>query len=125
MAVKEDASARGELMAAALATSWRQTPNAPEFSVSDLASVTPLLLESGAGALAWRRVRNSHLQATPAAAELQQAYRLHAIQAARHEINIREVLETVSRCKHRIVTREGLGDCSHLRRTRLTLLRRH
>lgn len=52
----------------------------------------PLLLESGGGALAWRRVRNSQLKATPAAAELQQAYRLHAIQAALHEINIKQVL---------------------------------
>lgn len=80
-------------MAAALATSWRQTPTAPQFSASDLAFVTPLLLESGGGALAWRRVRNSHLQATPAAAELQQAYRLHALQAARHEINLKQVIE--------------------------------
>jgi putative nucleotidyltransferase-like protein len=93
MSVKGDASARGELMAAALATSWRQTPTAPQFSASDLAFVTPLLLESGGGALAWRRVRTSDLQVIPAAAELQQAYRLHAIQAARHEIDLKQVLE--------------------------------
>ena len=79
-------------MAAALAASWRQTPATPDLSAAELATVTPLLLESGGGALAWCRVRNSHLKATPAAAELQQAYRLHAIQAALHEINIKQVL---------------------------------
>ena len=93
MSVKGDASARGELMAAALATSWRPTPSVPELSASNLATITPLLLESGAGALAWRRVRNSDLKDTAAAGELQQAYRLHAIQASLHEINLKEVLE--------------------------------
>ena len=64
----------------------------PDLSIAELTKVTPLLLESGAAALAWCSVRDSHLKATPAAAELQQAYRLHAIQAALHEINIKEVL---------------------------------
>jgi hypothetical protein len=72
--------------------SWRQTPAAPDLSSAELAEVTPLLLESGAAALAWCSVRNSHLKTTPPAAELQQAYRLHAIQAALHEIHIKEVL---------------------------------
>ncbi|MGI8733839.1 MAG: nucleotidyltransferase family protein [Pyrinomonadaceae bacterium] len=84
---------RGELVATALATSWRQTPAAPEFSASDLTSITPLLLESGAGASAWRRIRDSFLAESPAAAELQQAYRLHAIQAALHEIKIKQVFK--------------------------------
>ena len=85
----------GELVAAALATSWRQIPIAPDLSTTELATVVPLLLESGGGALAWRSVRSSHLKATPAAAELQQAYRVHAIQAALHEINIRQVFRIV------------------------------
>lgn len=93
VALKECARSRGELVAAALAASWRQTPAAPEFSASDLTSITPLLLESGAGALAWRGIRDSFLAEIPAAAELQQAYRLHAIQAALHEINIKQVFK--------------------------------
>ncbi|MEP6922685.1 MAG: nucleotidyltransferase family protein, partial [bacterium] len=93
MAVKIRATrAGGELVATALATSWRQTPTAPDLSTAELATVAPLLLESGGGALAWCRIRNSPLNATPAAAELHQAYRLHAIQAALHEINIKQVL---------------------------------
>jgi hypothetical protein len=93
MALRECARARGELVAALLATSWRSTPSVPELSASNLAVITPLLLESGAGALAWRRVRNSDLKDTAPAGELQQAYRLHAIQASLHEINLKQSLE--------------------------------
>ena len=87
-----DRKPSGELVAAVLGASWRQTPAAPDLSTAELTKVTPLLLESGAGALAWCSVRNSQLKATPAATELQQAYRLHAIQAALHEIKIKQVL---------------------------------
>jgi hypothetical protein len=93
MALKECARARGELVAALLAGSWRQQPREPTLSATELANITPLLLQSGAGALAWRRIRSSSLAATPAAGELQQAYRLHAIQAAVHETNIKQVLK--------------------------------
>ncbi len=93
MALKESATSRGELVAAMLAGSWRQQPGELSLSPTDLLPITPLLLQSGAGALAWRRLRNSPLTSIPDVAELQQAYRLHAIQAAVHESNIRQVLE--------------------------------
>ena len=83
----------GELVAALLAGSWRQQPGGSALTLTDLVSVTPLLLQSGAGALAWHRLRNSALTKSSPAAELQQAYRLHAIQAALHETNIKEVLK--------------------------------
>lgn len=93
MALKESATSRGALVAAFLAGSWRQRPNEPNLTTTELLNITPLLLESGAGALAWRRLRNSPLAATSDAGELQQAYRLHAIQAAVHESNIKQVLK--------------------------------
>ena len=93
MALKQSATSRGALVAALLAGSWRQQPNEPGLSATELLNITPLLLESGAGALAWRRLRNSHLAATADASELPHAYRLHAIQAAVHEINIKQVLK--------------------------------
>jgi hypothetical protein len=93
MALKESARSRGELVAALLASSWRQLPNKPSLSATELLNITPLLLESGAGALAWRRLRNSPFAATSDASELQQAYRLHALQAAVHENNIKQVLQ--------------------------------
>jgi hypothetical protein len=83
----------GELVAATLAGSWREKASALNLSPSELTLVAPLLLQSGAGALAWRRLRNSPLSADAAAGELQQAYRLHAIQAALHETNLKEVVK--------------------------------
>ena len=93
MALKESVRSRGELVAALLAGSWRKQPGELKLSPSDLTTITPLLLQSGAGALAWRRLRNSALADLPDVAELQQAYRLHAIQAAVHETNIKDVLK--------------------------------
>jgi hypothetical protein len=82
----------GRLVAKVLAGSWRVEPPPPDISAEELSLVAPLLLESGAGALGWRKVRNSPLSATPAALELQQAYRLHTLQAGIHERNIKGVV---------------------------------
>jgi hypothetical protein len=80
-------------MARVLAGAWRRIPPVPELSDGELASITPALLETGAGALGWRLVRHSNLRTAPAALQLQQAYRLHAVQAAVHEREIQEVVE--------------------------------
>ena len=82
----------GELVAAALAGSWRRQPEEPTLSTTELSGITPLLLQSGAGALTWWRLRNFQLANEPSLAELQQAYRLHAIQAALHETHVKQVL---------------------------------
>ena len=82
----------GILVANLLSGSWRQQPREPTLTPKELANIAPLLLQSGAGALAWRLIRNSPLAATPSGNELQQAYRLHALQAAVHETNIRQVV---------------------------------
>lgn len=81
----------GRVIAEVLSKSWRDVPPALESSAAELTAVTPLLLASGGAALAWRRLRTSALRATPAAVELQQAYRLHTLQAALHEHNIKQV----------------------------------
>jgi hypothetical protein len=57
-----------------------------------------LLLASGAGALAWWRVRGSSLAECAGAAELHQAYRSHAIRAAVHD---RDVAEAFRRLRGR------------------------
>ncbi|MEN3334880.1 MAG: hypothetical protein V7641_4245, partial [Blastocatellia bacterium] len=82
----------GALVAKALVGAWRSDPPALDFTVEELNEVAPLLLGSGAGALGWWRVRHSHLQTSPVACELQQAYRFHAIRAALHEREIQEVI---------------------------------
>ena len=84
-------------MAKVLTHSWRQSPSPPEFSIGELDTVTPMLLESGAGALGWNRVSDSNLRISGAALELEQAYRLHALQSAIHERDIQSILTLLSR----------------------------
>src|SRR6266704_1146638 len=86
-----------KLIATVLAGSWRQLPSPLELSGEKLELVAPLLLTSGAAALAWKRVSNSGLRTSPAATELEQAYRLHALQSAIHERDIQNVLALLSR----------------------------
>ena len=83
----------GSLIAKVLHGSWRQSPSTLTISQEELDIVTPLLLESGAGALGWKRVSNSELRTTPAALELEQAYRLHALQSAIHERDLEQALK--------------------------------
>src|SRR6266853_1796751 len=83
---------RARLIANVLAGSWRQTPAPLTISLADLDIVTPLLLESGAGALGWRRMGNSNLRTASPALELEQAFRLHALQSAIHEHNLQNAL---------------------------------
>jgi hypothetical protein len=82
----------GSLIAKVLAGSWRQSPAPLAISPAELDLVTPHLLESGAGALGWKCVSKSTLRTAVAALELEQAYRLHALQSAIHERNIQSAL---------------------------------
>lgn len=70
---------RSNLMAALLAGAWRAQPQAADCSVEELELVAPLLLETGAAALAWRRLRHSGLSSTPIAHRLQDTYRLYQL----------------------------------------------
>jgi len=76
-----------------LADSWREVLPALEMTAEELAAVTPALLQTGSGALGWRRVRDSHWRNSSAASELQQAYRIHAVQTVLHEVQIKETIE--------------------------------
>jgi hypothetical protein len=84
------------LVARVLSTAWRSTPHQTNLSEEDLSKVLPLLLGSGAGALGWHRVKQSGLRSSPAALDLQQAYRHHTLEAARHERDIRAILALMS-----------------------------
>jgi len=75
-----------------LAGAWQPVPPPLEISSEHFEQIAPLLLASGAAALAWWRVRHSELRAAPAALQFQQAYRLHALQSAIHESKIKEVI---------------------------------
>jgi len=78
-------TARGDLIADTLRGAWRGVPPALEQPETSLAGIASLLLKSGVAPLAWRRVRQSELVASPSALQLQQGYRLHVLQSAMHE----------------------------------------
>src|SRR5215216_37124 len=82
----------GKLVASTLKGTWRRYPPPLDISAEELETVAPLLLGSGAGALGWWRVRHTDLSQTPAALQLQDAYRLHSLQSALHEAQIKEVI---------------------------------
>lgn len=84
-------NSRGHMLATMLQGSWRSSPPAFEHSAAELAEMSPLLLNSGAAALCWWRLRQNELRTTPAAAELQQAYRLNTLRAAIQQQNIEQV----------------------------------
>jgi hypothetical protein len=78
----------GRLVATVLAGAWRRTPSPLEGTPDELAIATPLLLESGAGALGWWRVRDSALQSTHEASQLQDAYRLYTLKSVLHRRHV-------------------------------------
>ena len=86
--VKSRIFTKGAALAQILAAEWTNTLS---LSADELAQVTPLLLNSGGGAWAWRQVRQTDLNTTPAAQELHQAYRIHALQVAIKEREIAQV----------------------------------
>jgi len=88
---------RGRLIANALSGSWRSSVVPPQISVRELEEITPLLIQAGAGALVWSRIRDSALADSGAAAELQQMYRLHRLEASVHIQRIKRVLEQFRR----------------------------
>src|SRR5215207_2604925 len=79
------------VLAEALAGSWRASPPEPELSAEELARVAPLLVGSGAAALAWWKVSGSSLEVCAAAETLKGAYRRQALQSALQEREVEHV----------------------------------
>lgn len=92
MPIRKDSIA-GESMArwvaSVLSSAWRSDPEPLSLSPQQLAAVSPLLLGSGAAALAWYRIKNSEFADSEVAYELKQAYRHHTLEAALHERDIK------------------------------------
>ena len=80
------------LVASVLAGSWRSVDSQPDISEDELRLISPSLLKSGAGALAWRRIRGSSLSESATGHELKSAYQLHSLQAVIHKTEIEEVI---------------------------------
>lgn len=82
-------SKRAVLIAALLEGAWRSPSQSVSLSANELEEITPLLLGSGTGALAWWRIRETHLHQALVAPELHQSYRLHAINASLYHHKIK------------------------------------
>jgi hypothetical protein len=85
----------GAVVARILAGAWRASPPPVDFSEEELVRVLPLLLRSGAGPLAWWKIRHSPLAETEAGSELRQAFRHHTLRAATREPAIATALEAL------------------------------
>ena len=87
---------RGQLLAVALAGSWRPVPPQVDFAPVEWDATVVRLLETGAGGLGWWRVRGSELRNLPASRLLQDAYRLHSMEALVREHVLPQVF---ARCR--------------------------
>ncbi len=83
----------GSAIAAVLRSSWREIPEAPADLGEALSTTAGTLLETGCGALAWWRVRDSSLASATSALPLREAFRLHSLQAAVHAKRLGHVIE--------------------------------
>lgn len=78
--------ARTDATASVLAGSWRSQPQRSlAISESELREAAQSLMQSGAGALAWWRIRNTGLAVTNIGAELRASYRCHVLRAGVYE----------------------------------------
>lgn len=83
----------GSLVARFLTGSWRHSPPPFQCSIEELNRIAPMLIRSGEGALAWRKIRDTELSTTPIARELEQVYRLSTLSAGVDEHLISEVVK--------------------------------
>jgi hypothetical protein len=87
-------NSKGELIAEALSGAWRSDSPPPlEISSDELERIAPLLLNSGAAALAWRRIHHTDLRASPTANEFYQVYRFQTLQARIDQRKIEQVFK--------------------------------
>lgn len=100
-------STRGQLISKILTRSWRSSPEAVQLSPQELMEITPLLLESGAGALAWWKIRKSTTRDTAETRQLQQAYYKHSIQASLYDVLVSQVAGILNTAEVEFVLAKG------------------
>src|SRR5689334_13514552 len=81
------------LIRAVLTTSWRATPEPLTLTTESLDTVAADLIESGAGRLAWHRIRHSPLASAASAARFYAAFRYGVLKAALQEQEIIEAFD--------------------------------
>jgi len=99
---------RGTLVSRALRRSWRaHNADACPLTIEQLDSVTPLLYESGAGALGWWSIRDTDLRGTPPGELLHQAFRLLALRARAHETEIESLFRLFREANVEVIVVKG------------------
>ena len=81
----------GSLVAAFLTGAWRLEPPALDFSATHFERIAPLLLQTGAGALGWWRLRSSELDSCAAAEQLHESFRLYTLTSRLNKSRIEKV----------------------------------
>jgi len=67
-------SERGKWVATVLTQAWRREPSPPNLSAVELAEITPFLLKTGSGGLAWWRIQHAEVGTSSAGLKLKHAY---------------------------------------------------
>ena len=65
---------RGRLVASVLTQAWRLEPSPSQLSAVELAEITPFLLKTGSGGLAWWRIQHAEVGTSSAGLKLKHAY---------------------------------------------------
>jgi hypothetical protein len=76
---------KGRRVAALLFGAWRASPPALALAAAEVSTIAPLVLGTGAGGIAWWRLRSAGLSALPETEPFHQAYRLHTLEGAVQE----------------------------------------
>jgi len=85
------------LIAALLAGAWRGVAASLDVTAAELATIAPPLLETGAAALAWWRLRRMAPGSSHVLRPLAHAYRHQAIQAAVYEQHLVKIIDVLRR----------------------------
>jgi hypothetical protein len=80
-------------MAAVLSGAWWHSTTAPQIFLAEFEALAPLLIQSGAGALAWWRISDCALATSDTGRQFHQLYRLHRLEASLHVRRINGVIE--------------------------------
>lgn len=85
----------GQTVAAVLTGAWRASAPPLTITAEQLSAAVPLLLASGAGALAWQRIRGNFQAPASIRKQLRSACVHSAMQAARHEYALTKLLRVL------------------------------
>ncbi len=83
-------SERGKRVATVLTQSWRREPAPSHLSAVELAEITPFLLKTGSGGLAWWQIQHAEAGTSSAGLKLKHAYISQVLEA---EVQEREIVQ--------------------------------